>query len=387
MFESVMKFFRPSVKRRNIARRRHRGLWAWLSVKGDQYAFSWSIRESLYIHLATQNGNGIPMEKALDNFRTRLVRNKRVSSEKIISEVSRRMRDGATLAVAISKWIPRDETAIISSGELSGNLPRALELIVESKRSMARISRAATRAAITPSVYGLAVAGVVWTIGRHVVPDLKLALPMNRAEGFAYALYVAGDFLNTYWALLPPLTLIAAVLLIRWSLPRWTGARRIAAERYFPFSYYRDTQGFAWLMGFTALLRAGVSDVDILERQSKEWANSPWMRERLRALWWRVNNGASFSDALLARGANGLPAFGFPNPDVVDYISSLAGFSDSPDRIAKVATDWAQQMEESMVDGAVYWGLGMELVMYMVMFFLMLAVNSLSAAVGTNPGF
>jgi type II secretory pathway component PulF len=343
------------------------------------------VREALYKHLAAQVGNGVAVEAALDTFRARLQRRGKVSSDKIVADVARRMRDGATLANSLSQWVPPEEIGVISSGEMSGNLPRSLGLVIEAKKRIARVNSALRSAMVAPAIYMLAVYGMLWAVGVFVTPSLQQVLQKEKTSGIVYGLYVASDLANSMWALLPPLVFACLVFLVVKSLPLWTGRRRIVAERFFPYSFYRDINGYTWLMGFTALLRAGMADVEILKRQLAR--AQPWLKERLYSLWWRMENGASMPEALLAKGKNGMPPFGFPNPDIVDDIASMHGFPDFPEKIATLATQWAEELEETTLARAKAFGFWMEMVMYAVMGLLMVAINAMSTQIGNVPGF
>lgn len=347
---------------------------------GDKLAFSWKVREGLYKHLSAQVGNTVAIEASLDSYRLRLQRRGRVSSDKIVGDISRRMRDGQSLATALAHWVPVEEVSIISSGELAGNLPNALDLLIESKRRSDSVINATKAAMVRPLIYAFAVFAFVWGLGRYVTPNLKYALPEERAQGMALAMFKAGNFANSWYVLIPVILVIALVVLVIYSLPRWCGKYRIKAENYFPFSFYRDIQGYTWLMSFTALLRAGMADVTILKQQDKH-AN-PWLKERLNAIWWRMDNGSSLPDALLAKARGGV-SLGFPNPDIVDDIASMAGFADFPDRISKIATTWAIELEESVRKQATKFGAIAEAVMYGVIGFLLIAVNSMSEQLTT----
>lgn len=363
--------------------KKSRSFWAKVTTHGDKLAFAWPVRQDLYRHLSAQVGNAIPVETALESFRLRLQRRKRVSSDKIVGDICRRMRDGSTLAGALAKWVPIDEVSIISSGELSGNLPRSLELLVESKRRVANVVKAVKSAMTRPAIYIIAIYLFVWSIGRFVIPDLQVALPEERAKGLVAGMFKAGHLANSWVSVIPPLVLFMVIVLVIHSLPRWKGRYRVRAEAYFPYSFYRDIQGYAWLMGFTALLRAGMADVTVLKNQCEH--ATPWLRERLHTLWWRMDNGASLPAALLQNGKNGMPAFGFPNPDIVDYIASMAGFSDFSERITKVASLWAEELEETMRARADRFGFYAEMVMYGLMTLLMVAVNAMSNQMGSIP--
>lgn len=382
LFSFFTKSSRPKTQRKVV--KKTKGFSAKITAMGDRMAFSWKVREALYRHLAAQVGNGVTIEKALDTFRTRLQRRKKISSDKIIADISRRMRDGSTLANALNQWIPQDEVNVISSGELSGNLPRSLDLVIEAKRRIARVNSALKSSMVSPGIYLVAVYGMIWAIGRYVTPSLEQALPKEKAKGIVYGLYAAGDFANSWWALIPPMLVIILIIMIVRSLPKWVGKNRIVAESFFPYSFYRDINGYTWLMSFTALLRAGMADVEILKRQITQ--ASPWLKERLYGLWWRMENGKSLTDALLEKGKNGMPPFGFPNPDIVDDISSLADFPDFPEKIAILATQWSEELEASTLARAKAFGFWMEILMYMVMGVLMVAINSMSTQIGTVAG-
>lgn len=350
----------------------------------DRMAFNWPMREILYRHLSAQIANGVGVEQALDNMHPRLIRGKKVTPLKIVKDVSRRMRDGATLTDALSNWIPQDELGVIESGELSGNVSRSLDLLMDSKRRIRRVNSAMKSGITRPIIYTIAMLVTLWIIGKFVTPSLQHALPFEKSTGVVKGLYVASDFVGSFWVLVPIAVMVAIPLIIVRLMPRWTGPGRILAEKFFPFSFYRDTNGFTWLMSFAALLRAGMVDVEILKRQSKN--ASPWLKERLRAIWWRMDNGKSLPEALLQKGKNNLPAFGFPNPDIVDDISSLAEFADFAERITKVAEQWAQDLETSVLAKATRFGLYTELVIYFVMGLLMYAINEMSSQMGNLPG-
>lgn len=356
--------------------RKPHGAWAKVVHYADTVAFAWPVRKGLYEHLAAQISNTIPVETALDSYRKRLQRAKRVSSDKIVADISRRMRDGSTLAAAMSKWIPEDEVGIINSGELSGDIPKALELLVESKDRIAAVVASVKAAMTRPLVYVLAVYAFILALTIFVLPNLQSSLPAEKARGSVVVMYQIAALANSWVAIIPPAVGFIAVNLMVYALPRWRGRYRVRAEQFFPFSFYRDIQGYAWLMGFTALLRAGMADVQILKQQS-DLAN-PWLKERLRALWLRMEDGRSLPEALLAKGKGGMPAFAFPNPNVIDDISSLAGFADFSDRITKVASRWAYELEQSMNAKAKKFGIYAEAAMYGVITLLLLVVSEMS---------
>jgi type II secretory pathway component PulF len=346
-------------------------------------SFDWAQRKSFYRHLTIQSTNGVPLERALDSFLPRLYRNGKDGAATIISTVARRFRDGASLADALNGFIPVDEQAVIRSGEAGGTLASALMLIIETTDSTGRVRSAIRSAAFSPTVYSIATAILLFIIGRYVIPDLQQVLPAQRAQGTVALLYGLGGLANSLWAMLPPVIVLGCLVWLYWALPNWTGRARLVAERFFPFSFYRDTAGFRWLMSFTSLLGAGVPDVEILEMQARE--SSPWLGQRLRAFHRAMINGTSLSGALLTR-AKGHQPFGFPNPDIVDDIASFDGFPDFHINIQALAREWARDLEERTLLWASRMGFRCEMVLYAVMGLLMVAINDLSSQIAHVTG-
>lgn len=369
--------------RRPTRRRKTRTLAARLTAAADKLAFNWKVREAFYRHISSQSGNGVPLEIALASFRDRLKRRRRVSSDKIVAHVARTMRNGSSFASALAQWVPQDEIAIINSGELAGSLSRSLDLVIDAKKRVGRVVTAVKASVISPAVYAVAVYAMLWAIGMFVTPTLTQTLPREKTTGIVFGLYMTSDLANSLWAIFPPMIALSLVFLVMWSLPRWTGKSRLIAEGYFPYNFYRDIHGYTWLMSFSAQLRAGMADVEILRRQMAQ--ASPWLKERLHALWWRMENGASLSAALLP-GDRRQMTYGFPNPDIVDDITSLHGFRDFPEKIAVLARDWAEQLEATTLARARAFGFWMELAMYAVMGLLMVAINSMSTQMGSVTG-
>lgn len=346
-------------------------------------SFGWPTRKSFYRHLAIQSTNGVPLERSLDSFLPRLYRNGHAKAAVILATVARRYRDGAPLADALNGFVPLDELAVIRSGEQGGTLSESLSLIIQSVGSVRRVQASIRRAAFTPAVYTIATFVLLWIIGRYVLPDLQQVLPAQRAQGSVAILYALGSLANSLWAVLPLLCGVACVVSIYWALPNWIGPTRLMAERYFPFSFYRDTAGFRWLMSFTSLMGAGIPDVEILQMQAS--TASPWLGQRLRTFHRAMINGSSLASALSSRAKSRRP-YGFPNPDIVDDIASFDGFPDFHINIQTLAREWARDLEENTLLWTSRLGFYCELALFAIMGFIMVAINDLSSQIANVTG-
>lgn len=349
---------------------------ARISEAADRMMFSWEIRRRLYRHLAGQIANGIDVEIALDKHASQLARKKRPSAARIVRDAGRLMRDGKTLAEAFAKWVPLDEAGLIAAAEEAGKLPQAFKELLETKRRVRRVVTAFRNAMIRPAIYMATIYLVVWAIGKFAIPQMALAFPANRATGITAGLFWTGAMAQTLWALLPPLALLSVGWAIGYSLPRWRGRWRVVAEEYFPYSYYRDTQGYLWFSRYITLLIAGTPDVEILKQQLRY--ASPYIKERLRHFRRVMEDGKSFPEALLMPFGKHGKKFGFPNPDVVDDIDSFEGMGDFAERMNSVLRDWVEDLEEQTLEKAAKFGFLLEIAMYVVMGLLMYGINDIS---------
>lgn len=342
-------------------------------------AFGWKVRSSLYRHLSIQISNEREAISALEDFKKRMLRKKKKNVVRVLTDIIRRMQNGSKLSDAIGDRISQDESMMISSGELSGKLPAALNLVMETKERVQRVNRSIKSAMVAPIIYLVAVYGFLWGIGKFVVPSLAATLPPEKAQGMVSILYSLGAFFTSWWSLVPIVVLFVSGIAIWWSFPIWTGPIRVKFESYFPWSFYRDIQGYSWLLSFSSMLQAGMPDVDILKLQIKQV--SPWMKERLVSAAKKMQNGDSLSMALLGNEKTG---FGFPNPDMIDDIASMTGFPDFGVRITRGAIQWADEIERTISANAKTFGFAVEMIMYGIMGFLMVAINSMSSQVSTS---
>ncbi len=352
-------------------------LWSMKSGKLD-----WKTREAFYQHLCDQVGNDIALDTALRNFRARMVRSKKHAQARIILLIIQKLQNGRKFSESLEGLVGTDELAIISSGELGGKLPFALSLILEQRARSTRLKQTLRQGLSSTVGHLLITCGVLWYLSSAVIPQLESAVPAANARGLVHALYVISGFVNSLWVLSVPLFLFGAAFLFLWSLPRWTGRYRLVAEHYFPYSYYRDLVGYQWLMIFTTLLTSGIPDVSILQMQSK--GASPYLRERLSIFFHRLRSGGmSLAEALVTPIGQGRTVMDFPSPEINESIIALYGFANFPERIAKLVTTWAEQIEARTLNLAKSISTFFEFAMMLGMALLILAVQDLANQVGT----
>lgn len=133
------------------------------------------------------------------------------------------------------------------------------------------------------------------------------------------------------------------------------------------------------------MIEAGIPDVHILERQVE--TASPWLRERLRHIRFRMTEGGlNLAQALEAKGPGKLPPFDFPNPQIIFRIRSIVALKDFHAKVSRVAERWSGEIERQAVKQARSFGFYAEFAMYALMGFLMYAINSVTTQLGAIGG-
>lgn len=378
-------------------------LTLWLIKKKK---LDWKIRAALYQHLVDQVGNDIALDTALNHFRNRLLRANKEDYAKLVALISQQLKNGYKFSQTLEGLVSNEEVAIIAAGELSGKLPFALSLVLEQHERTNRLKKTIRQGLSSTLGHLLIACAVLWYLAASAIPSLTQAIPASKARGLVAFLFVASDFVHSIWMLIIPTLFVSAIGVMFWSLPRWTGRSRLLAEHYFPFSYYRDLMGYQWLMVFATLLSAGIADVQILEMQAK--GASPYLRERITLLYQRLRTGGmSLGEALILpikrsgqtgsahkvwlgqRGRQGAPrglAMNFPSPDINESIVALYGFANFPQRITKLISTWALQIEDQTLALVKLVSEVLAIATMLLVTLLLLAIQDLGSQIGSVAG-
>ncbi|RKP47566.1 type II secretion system F family protein [Trinickia fusca] len=344
---------------------------------------SWSLRKRLYEQASSQIDNGRTLTEILEDFRDRLSRRGRKRSAEAAHRVWRKVIDGETLMRALADNLTDLERSVLASGEKTGQLANAMRLVLDVRERTGRIRRKLQASLFAPVMYLFALYAVLFVIGYYIVPQFTAAVPVRKWTGWAYALYAMGQIAVGWQAPVILGLFVASCLLTWWALPRWTGQQAVPGRALFDkyvmaFSVYREILGFAWLLSFAALLRAGVPDTEALAGQIL--TSSPWQASRLRPIYGGLKNGLKMDAAMRRSG------YEFPSLDLIDEIGAYVGYPDFPDKIEVVARQYAETLErqlmfKGLLISAVFSGL-----MFFAFFVLQLGTNAIASILASSMG-
>lgn len=337
--------------------------------------FGWSLRRAFYLQASAQIKNGLTLTGVLDDFKDRMLRRRNKGAAKVIDEISKKLRDGGKLADAMRPYVSDIEMSLLGAGEQSGNVPRSMEAIVETKDRENRIYGKLRSSMMSPAIYAVTGYLTLWFIGSKTIPQFAELVPVEKWQGWAKAMYIMGSF-ATGWGMFASLGSFALIAVgLAKILPRWTGDTRSAFDRtMFPFTVYREANGFTWLTAFVSMIKSGMVDTIAIEEQIK--MSKPWMISQLIPIKDSLRNGENLFTAISKNKSN------FPSPDLIDEIKAYAAFPDFSEKISMVVGTYTEAFEKKLMSlgamiGAVFSG-----GMFFMFIVIQLGANDLSSMAG-----
>lgn len=302
----------------------------WLAQK----TFSTADRLTLYEDLAFLLDNNLKVEKALQAM-IASYGGKRPPAVFCLEDILAALRQGQSVDQGLSAWIPHQETAILSAGVHDGNLAAALYRAITVVKGMGEMKTAVISTLAYPGLLVSTTLAMMNMVNEYFLPRLESLAPKENWHGPLWVLNVLSSFfVNNAWVLW--LLTSALIVFVVWSMPNLTGkTRQHVLERLLPWSVYRDVLGVAFLLNFSALMRANVKTenaIEILGRYAP-----PWLYERLAATLRQVRQGNHLGLALRNAG------YAFPSPRAIDKLVLLTDGDNAEIIIENFAHAWLAQ--------------------------------------------
>jgi type II secretory pathway component PulF len=296
--------------------------------------FTDGARLRLYRKIAKMLANGLPLLKVLEELRDRASHNGRKPNEPLailLDDCRRMVQNGRLLAEALEWWVPKTEQMIIMAGEQSGRLELTLVAVIEVVQSAKKIKAVILGGLMYPlSLFALILA-YIYLFGTKVIPQFARMADPATWKGAAKSLYLMSVFVQN-WMLLLILALVAVIVAIVVSMPRWRGSTRVFVDNFAPYSIYRLVVGSGFLMAFSALQFAGITVEKSLARLA--YMADPWLGERLDGALLGVKSGLNCGEALRNSG------YGFPSKEVIDDMCVYAEYKGFAEALKMLADEW-----------------------------------------------
>lgn len=284
-----------------------------------------------------------------------------------------------TLERTLSRWLPTAEASVISAGIRSESLPRALQYATALTSAGKRISAAVWQMVIYPIGFAILMTNTLYVLNTQLLPTLTEISPPETWTGALGFLYGLSTFFSEH-GVITGIALIALVVWIIWSLPRWHRPDRLrqAFDTLMPWSVYKDIQGATFLLNVGALLQSGVKTKVALEILQE--TASPWLAVRIEAITEHVREGKHLGLALKDCG------YDFPSREAANFLSLLQGDGDD-EIIINYGQRWLEQTLERVAKRAVIVRGFMFLTMIMMLLLLVFVVMDINALNNSSGAF
>ena len=304
--------------------------------------FTVNERLRMYRKVAKMLSNGLPLLKIIEELRDRASENGRKPNEPlaiILDDCRRMVQNGHLFAEGLELWIPKTEQMIILAGEQSGRLEITLASVIQVVIASKKIKSVIIGGIAYPIAIFTLIIVYIYVFGTRVIPQFtKLVDPANW-HGAAKSLYIMSQLVQNYM-LYVVVGVIAFILMILISMPRWCGNVRVFFDQFPPYSIYRLIVGSGFLTAFSALQFAGITVEKALLRLS---ANAdPWLRERLDGALLGVKSGLNCGEALRNSG------YGFPSKEVVDDLCVYAEYKGFAEALKLLSEEWMEEGVEAI---------------------------------------
>ncbi len=304
--------------------------------------FNAAARIHLYRKIDKMLSNGLPLLKILEELHDRASDQGRRPSEPmalVLDDCRRMVQNGGLLSEALGGWAPKTEQMIIMAGERAGCLPTTLSAVVEVVQSGKKIKSVIVGGVSYPIAVMTLILMYMYIFGTRVIPQFALVTDPTKWQGAAKSLYVMSQLVQNWMAIIV-VALVAVLVTMVVSMPRWCGNVRVLFDNFVPYSIYRLIAGSSFLMAFSALQVAGVTVEKSLVRLSDD--AQPWLRERIEGALLGVKSGLNCGEALRNAG------YGFPSKEIIDDLCVYAEYRGFADALRVMADEWMEEGVETV---------------------------------------
>ena len=310
-------------------------LFFTISVK---FEFGTQQRQKLYIKLSQLLGNGVGLDIALGQLERISKRKKGSVMGELYGRWRRNMANGKNFGACIGPYVPSSEAMLIETGANSGKLIDSLLNAADAIEQQSKVKKAIVTAAAYPGVLiGMLIAAMVLSAYK-VIPTFEEILPLEDWTGVSYYVAVSSRFIREYGVLILAIFLVT-IMIISFSLPRWTGPVRIYFDKFVPWSLYKMWQGSSFLLAISSLMAAGVKlDENSLARIARK--ADPYLSERVKGIRKSISAGENLGDALYKSG------FKFPDEEIIDDLVIYARLRGFDQNLIRITRTWVDDLVE-----------------------------------------
>lgn len=330
-----------------------------LAVK---FEFSAKTRRKFYIKLSQLLENGVPLGTALQQIQMISSRSKKSIMPQVYAKWRRNVENGMNFGQCVGPYVPNAEAILLESGAESGFLVDSLHNAANTVEQQAKIRGAIISNAAYPVLLLAMLVAALILASYMVIPTFAGILPIEKWEGVAYVVARTTGIIRDY-GIYFLISFVAIIILVAYSLPRWSGKSRRHVENIIPWNLYRMWQGSAFLLAVSAVMNAGVKlDEVSLGRITRN--ADPYLAQRVNAIKRGIISGANLGEALHQSG------FSFPDEDIISDLRIYAKLRGFDKNLVRIVQSWIGDLVEKV-------GVIMKILNTVVLFLIAIVIGML----------
>lgn len=307
-----------------------------------RFEFTQKERTAFYNQIIALRETGMPMVQVLEmcwDVASEEGRKPGEGQAIITADMIRKMKNGDSLAEAISEWVPAEDVMIFEAIQDSRHFSKNLRDYMEISEKKRKIRWIIIAGLAMPSFLTFLTIAMSYYFGAKVVPTISETMPMEQWRGGALILKYMAYFAQhlVLWVLLG---VVAFGLFISFLLPRWAGKGREIADRLPIFSTYRVYTGISFLVALSSLTTSGVNMSDALTKLKAR--SNPYVRYRIALIYLRYMDGENLGEALHRTGT------GWPDPKMNLSIKIFAETQDLATQLSRLARHWIDESQATV---------------------------------------
>lgn len=257
----------------------------------------------------------------------------------VLNHVIRDLQNGRSFGEAIARWVPPDDRMVLEASENSDDFPAQLDQFCWTLRQKRKVVGTIIGGLAYPVFLFSMIFGLLVYFGTVIVPQIAQLLPVEQWTGLAKFLAFLGTFAENY-ALGSAAVTVLILVLVSFSLPRWTGIVRRFADHLPIYRLYRVYTGISFIMSMSSLMRGGTAPIVAIDRVLP--LSTPYVRERLVLVRRGMLNGQDFGEALHRFGNT------WPDYRMNLSIKIFSRTQDLSTRLSDLARDWLLLNQDRM---------------------------------------
>ncbi len=304
------------------------------------FQFDIKTRMRFYRKLSQLLRNGVSLDAGLTQIAFLEKKRRRHGLADLILKWRNQVENGVNFGTCIGYYVPTGESMLLESGSDSGKLQDSLLNAAEAVEAQRRVKNAIISSGAYPALLIVILIAALAMASYNVIPTFAEVMPIEDWTGTPQKIAYASNFIKEN-GLMIFMILLSAMIIISYSLPRWTGKSRMVVEKIVPWSVYRMWQGSSFLLSIASLMSSGVKiDGVSLRRISNKVP--PYLSERINAISHEISAGHNLGEAMARTG------FDFPDEELIDDLRVYATLKGFEDNLVNVTREWVQDVETNI---------------------------------------